>query len=183
MNASFSWQLGSMLVALAAVWLDDASKYLIEREGRHELKATVMLQEEQGGFAGINVSCWTIKPCGEWSYSEYQIVGGKERPDSRRTKTGKLSDKELQQLAKQLAAQNLAGLPRAVGQAAPVNPHRYTLRFGKEVESTVLGAEPRNDNEIKKNILTARVHEEAATAAQARFAAIAQAIVDQTKGR
>src|SRR6266480_7921094 len=99
--------LASSLLVLAAAAHADVQKYLGDREGKPELKATLTLQEEQGGIAGINVYRWTIKPSGEWTYAEYQLVGGKERPGSREEKTGKLTGRELRTLTRDLASQDL----------------------------------------------------------------------------
>jgi hypothetical protein len=183
MSWSLLWLVGPALFGLATPCGEDMNKYLVKRGGKEELRETLTLQEEQGGIAGVNVYRWKIGPSGNWTYTEYQMVGGKERPGSRHARKGRLDEKDLRTLAKQLESSDLAGLPPEVGKESSVNPHRYVLSFGKETESRIVGAPPRTDDDLKKNILSALANDDSAGGALSRFAAIAQTVQDVTTRR
>ena len=98
-------------------------KYLT-KEGK--LSATLTLKNVQGGFAGFVGVIWTIHPDGSWGRK--RIVGRTTRkPDI----NGKLSAKQLQQVADVLAHAQVDKLPARLGEFRGANRHVITLGWGK----------------------------------------------------
>ena len=99
-------------------------KYLT-KEGK--LSATLTLKDVQGGFAGFTGVVWTIRPDGTWDRK--RIVGRATRkPDL----NGKLSARQLQQIADALAHAQMSKLPARLGKFRGANPHMVTLGWGKQ---------------------------------------------------
>jgi hypothetical protein len=150
---------------------------MIARGDRVELRHPLQLREEQGGIAGTSVSTWTVEPSGPWSYTEALVRGGKEVPESRSEKKGTLTQEQLASLARVLAAEDLAGLPAQIGaEPSGVNPHSYTLTFGK-VRSTVAGVAARRGGCLRANILEGTAEGKTTESSpRLRFAKLAQAL-------
>jgi len=91
-----------------------------------KLSATLKLKDVQGGFAGFTGVIWTIHPDGSWDRK--RIVGHATRkPDL----TGKLTAKQLQQIADVLVHAQVDKLPGRLGKFHGANPHVVTLGWGK----------------------------------------------------
>jgi hypothetical protein len=149
----------AMATTVAGFEGDDLGAYLTEANGQHMLKEKLVLREEQGGFAGLTGTIWTIEPSGHWRVESFRPdKAGNEELTTRRE--GRMTAEQLATLAKGLAAQDLASLPAKLGRDAKVNPHRYSLKFGKK-HSTLAGVGPRRDQSIRENILKAATSKEA----------------------
>jgi hypothetical protein len=153
----------------------DLSTYLGEKEGRKALKEPLILREEQGGYAGITGTVWTIEPSGQWRVARFSPnKDGTERLSTLRT--GTLSPADLESLARTLDAQDLMGLPETTGPKAKVNPHRITLKFGRKT-ATLEGVPPRRNLSIAENLhKAAGAIQGADTAVWERFANVVQAV-------
>jgi hypothetical protein len=91
-----------------------------------KLKERLEVQELQGGVVGFTGTYYAINPDGTWK------VGGVFREELKEPKAkGKLTAKELAELAGQLARQDLAHLP-GHGEST-VNPRVVRIRFGQKV--------------------------------------------------
>ncbi|MEE3371039.1 MAG: hypothetical protein VX346_17015 [Planctomycetota bacterium] len=120
-----------MSLGIAASLLCDSSaqaqfpreKYL-HKNGK--LKATLILQETQAGANGTQGVLWTVRPSGAWD--RRQVVGRITRKPDR---TGKLTARQLQQLADVLAHAQVEQLPVRLGTYRGKKPHLVTLRWGK----------------------------------------------------
>jgi hypothetical protein len=99
---------------------EKSEKYL--KDGR--LKERIELDETQGGFAGFTGRYYVIEPDGSWSTGPIKPQSKKGEP----TAKGKLTEKQLAGLAKELGRHDLAGLPSHG--ATRVNPKVVTIRFG-----------------------------------------------------
>ena len=98
------------------------------------LSATLMLKDVQGGFAGFTGVIWTIRPDGSWDRK--RIIGHTtHKPDF----NGKLSAKQLQQIADVLTHAQMNKLPVRLGKFRGVNPHVVTLGWGKRQYVWTLG--------------------------------------------
>ncbi len=97
----------------------------LAKDGR--LSAALKLKDVQGGFAGFTGVIWTLHPDGSWDCK--RIVGRATRkPDL----TGKLTAKQLQQIADVLAHAQVDKLPGRLGKFRGANPHVVTLGWGKQ---------------------------------------------------
>jgi len=113
------------LAALAAAGRAAEPADYLTKDG--QLKHPLEFRDGQGGIAGVTGTAWTIRPDGSWAVATFlndkeQKVLGK----------GKLGAKQLAALAGHLAAQDVAGLPKAMGGFTGANPHTFTLRFGDQ---------------------------------------------------
>jgi hypothetical protein len=158
-------------------------QYVLTHKDKIELKESLVLKEEQGGFAGNTVRTWTVQPSGAWAFVQVLVdANGKEKAATRKELKGTLDQREVNELAKTLAAKDLAGLPGELGRKSTVNPHRYVLKFGKH-ESRLEGALPRRAGPIQENIIRSAPKVETEQDAWLRFAAIAHVIETVTKQR
>ena len=96
----------------------------LAKDGR--LSATLKLKDVQGGFAGFTGVIWTLHPDGSWDCK--RIVG---RATRKSDLTGKLTAKQLQQIADVLAHAQVDKLPGRLGKFRGANPHVVTLGWGK----------------------------------------------------
>ncbi len=97
----------------------------LAKDGR--LSATLKLKDVQGGFAGFTGVIWTLHPDGSWDCK--RIVG---RATRKSDLTGKLTAKQLQQIADVLAHAQVDKLPGRLGKFRGANPHVVTLGWGKQ---------------------------------------------------
>ncbi|MBB74560.1 MAG: hypothetical protein CMJ75_08610 [Planctomycetaceae bacterium] len=98
-------------------------KYL-HKNGK--LRATLLLQDTQAGANGPQGVLWTVRPSGAWD--RRQVVGRITRKPDR---NGKLTVRQLQQLADVLAHAQVEQLPAKLGSYRGKKPHLVTLRWGK----------------------------------------------------
>jgi hypothetical protein len=110
----------------------DENPYL-DKDGK--LKQELVLIDSQGGFAGFSGHRWTIAADGAWRREPF--LNEKVR---KAEATGKLSSKQLAALADRLAGEKLLDLPKQIGPDPMVNPHIFTLKFGKHETALVLPA-------------------------------------------
>ncbi len=103
----------------------------LDKDGK--LKDELVLIDSQGGFAGFSGHRWTIAADGAWRRQPFlnETVRKAEA-------TGKLSAKQLAALAERLAREKLLDLPKQIGPDPMVNPHIFTLKFGKHETSLIL---------------------------------------------
>ena len=154
------------------------AKYL-GSDGKN-LKESLVLREEQGGIAGTSVTEWTIEKDGKWTLAQFLVAGnGKEQDGTRQKTAGQLKPTELTKLVERLAADNMLDLPATLGTAAKINPHNYVLHFGKK-KITLSGAQPRIDNNLKANVLSAVPDTDPTTADVKRLAEIVNLVVSLT---
>ena len=99
-------------------------KYL-QKNGN--LKAMLILRDVQVGTTGYQGTRWTVRPSGAWD--RRQVVGRITRKPDR---TGKLTVRQLQQLADVLAHAQVKDLPVRLGTYRGKTPHRVTLGWGKQ---------------------------------------------------
>lgn len=97
----------------------------LAKDGR--LSAALKLKDVQGGFAGFTGVIWTLHPDGSWDCK--RIVG---RATRKSELTGKLTTKQLQQIADVLAHAQVDKLPGRLGKFRGANPHVVTLGWGKQ---------------------------------------------------
>ena len=98
-------------------------KYL-HKNGK--LKATLILKDLQAGANGTQGALWSVRPSGAWD--RRQVVGRITRKPDR---TGKLTARQLQQLADVLAHAQLEQLPVRLGNYRGKTPHLVTIGWGK----------------------------------------------------
>jgi hypothetical protein len=124
---------------------------------------------------------WVVEPDGRWSLIDIKPAGtGKVRETPRQS--GKLTPEELVALAKDLAAHNLVGLPKNVGELVRANPHRIILKFGDK-ETILNGIVPRRKaEETTREIIekSAPKQDEAAGKIWNKVAALAHSIEGRT---
>ena len=123
--------------------------YLVDKEGRKVLKEPLTLREQQDGFAGKGGTVWTVEPSGRWHVSRFRSGQDGERLTPLRD--GTLSATELEDLAKALVAQDLAGLPEKTGTEPRVNARLVVLKFGQKT-ATLAGIPPRRDQSLAETI-------------------------------
>jgi hypothetical protein len=117
------------LLAPAAPAGKDVGDYLT-KEGT--LKHPLEILDVQGGFAGFTGTLWSVRPDGEWKRSA--VVQKKNKL----LNEGKLSSKQLRELAATLAKYDLLHLDDQGRVAA--NPHNVSITFGKHSCEIRLGA-------------------------------------------
>jgi hypothetical protein len=124
------------LAALAGAGQAAGPADYLTKDGK--LKHALEFRDGQSGFAGVTGTAWRVEPDGSWAVTTFR--------NDTRLKTlakGKLSAKQLAALARHLAAQDVAGLPKAMGGFTGANPHTFTLRFGDRVTAvTVAPGQP-----------------------------------------
>jgi hypothetical protein len=156
---------------------DQYQNYLVEKDGKPHLKHRLVIREEQLGFAGVSGRMWDIEPDGQWKLVDLQPAGsGKVQETTRQN--GRLTAKQLVTLAKELASQDLAGLPNKIGEAPRANPHRIVMKFG-EKQMVLNGIVPRRSREttMRELITKSAPKQEALGSPQwARWAAVAHAV-------
>ena len=91
-----------------------------------QLKATLILKDLQAGANGTQGTLWTVRPSGAWD--RRQVVGRVTRKPDR---TGKLTARQLQQLADVLAHAQVEQLPVRLGNYRGKTPHLVTIGWGK----------------------------------------------------
>ena len=104
----------------------------LTRDGK--LSATLTLKDVQGGFAGFTGVIWTIRPDGSWDRKRI-ISRTTQKPDL----NGKLSAKQLRQIADVLTHAQVDKLPARLGKFRGVNPHVVTLGWGNRQCAWTLG--------------------------------------------
>lgn len=167
---------------LAGVFAADERQYRTGKEGHQQLKETLTVREEQGGVAGTSVKEWTVRPSGKWVFAQYLNRGEKEAAGSRSQKTGMLTQKQLAELGDRLSRHDLLGLPENLGQRAKVNPHQYTLQFGKK-QTVIAGVPPRTEGKAEANIIGAAPKDAKEEAARwKRAAQLVQTVIELTTG-
>lgn len=114
-----------------------ADDYLT-KEGKlaKQLKAV----ELQGGFAGNTGVRYTVETDGSWT-SE-RLFNQKSTPKDK----GKLTKKELAELAATLKKFDLLKLPEKTGQVNGANPHSIDLEFGTHKASLIGRTPPKVDS-------------------------------------
>jgi hypothetical protein len=135
----------ALLLTLLGASVSFAEDKSQEDEGR-ESEATILtakgrlaeelvIRDSQGGFAGFSGWIWTIEPDGGWRREPFL------NEDVRKAdQTGKLTAEDLAALAKDLEEHGLLKLPENIGGEPMVNPHVFTITFGKLQSQLVLGA-------------------------------------------
>jgi hypothetical protein len=108
------------VTALPAPAGKDAGDYLT-KDG--QLKHALDILDVKGGFAGFTGTQLTVQPEGTWKSAAVALN------QSKLVSEGKLTPKQLADLAKSLAKYDLLHLPDE-GKVM-VNPHLITLTFGK----------------------------------------------------
>jgi len=116
-------QVACLLLIFAVEAALPRDRYLT-KDGK--LSATLTLKDVQGGFAGFTGVIWTLHPDGSWGRK--RIVG---RATRKSDLTGKLTAKQLQQIADVLAHAQVDKLPGRLGKFRGANPHVVTLGWGK----------------------------------------------------
>lgn len=135
----------------------------------------ITLREEQNGIGGTNVREWVIEKAGKWRLTTYQLDEGKEIPESRKEKIGKLSAERLAEFQKFLEKQSISTLPERFGTPAPVNDRSYTVRYAcKEVR--IVGVGPASGGSVKSAIQKAAGSQASADAQ--RLAEVVQAVIE-----
>jgi hypothetical protein len=112
------------LAALAAAGRAAEPADYLTKDG--QLKHALEFRDGQGGFAGVTGTAWKVEPDGSWAVTTFL-----NDKDQKTLARGKLSAKQLSALAGHLAAQDVTGLPKALGGFTGANPHTFTLRFGE----------------------------------------------------
>src|SRR5262245_44444635 len=97
-----------------------------------KLKETLEIRDLQGGFAGFTGKMWKIEPDGKW------MMGSVFRLKVKDVAQGKLSEKELADLAKELARFDASNL-KDQGKVT-TNPHVVRIKWGKHEAALTLGA-------------------------------------------
>ena len=113
-----------------------AQNYLT-KEG--QLAQPLKLLQLQGGFAGFTGVQYAIAPDGTWTSET--VFQQKRKPKS----NGKLSAKELANLAAILDKHDLAKLPAKSGKPPGANPHSITFEFGDKKAMLVGQTPPKRD--------------------------------------
>jgi hypothetical protein len=147
------------VTSLKAAGAKDREQSYVDPQGR--LRSALVLRDAQSGFAGQTGNVWTIEPDGTWRHQTFLNRMVRD-PDSQ----GKLTRKQLDGLASALKQHDLSGLPEKLGKNPGVNPHVFSISFGKLSSSMMLrgGADvPKADPRQSKT-------------ADQRFAAIVRAI-------
>ena len=178
------WAVATLVGPLTLEKATQMDQYVLTNKDKMQLKENLVLKEEQGGIAGRTVRTWTVQPSGAWTFVQVLVdPNGAEIAGTRKELKGTLDQRDVKELAKALAAKDLAGLPGALGQKSKVNPHSYVLGFGKR-ESRIDGALPRRGEPIQENIIrSAPVKDAAEQNPWRRFADIAHVIETVTKQR
>lgn len=91
-----------------------------------KLTATLVFRDTQGGFAGFTGQTYEVKPDGSWTITRV-FNQRKFKPHA----SGKLSKKQLAELAKVLSKNRIKTLPKQSGSRAQANPLLLTLTYGK----------------------------------------------------
>lgn len=113
-----------------------------------KLKERLEILELQGGVVGFTGNYYAVEPDGSWSTGSVIPAGEKKREPKA---TGKLTDNQLDQLAKELLKQDLDNLP---SHGKPVvNPKVIKIRFGEKV--SVLQPN-RGDSLVEDELIRAR---------------------------
>ena len=99
-------------------------KYL-RKDGK--LAATLTLKDLQSGTNGVKGTIWTVRPNGSWDRK--QVAGRTTRKPDR---SGKLTARQLQQLADVLAHAQVQKLPARLGTFRGAKPHVVTLGWRKQ---------------------------------------------------
>lgn len=140
----------------------DGDSIYLDEDGK--LRHDLVLKDAQGGFAGFSGQIITIEPDGSWRRQPFLNANVRKAEAE-----GKLESEKLTAVAAQLEKFDFNSLPEKMGKPTGVNPHVFTISFGKRAVSLTLaaGAElPKADD---------------GDAPQARFAAIAHAILGAVK--
>lgn len=128
------------------------------------LKHSLVLRDAQSGFAGESGQLWTIETGGSWNVSPFLNRNVRDA-----TASGKLSQKQLREIADVLAKAKFNELPNRMGKFTGANPHTFSVKLGeKQVALVMRGGMP---------LLAAG---EAKTAEQ-RFAAVVNAVRSKLK--
>src|SRR5262249_52105680 len=96
------------LAALAAAGRAAEPADYLTKDG--QLRHALEFRDGQGGVAGVTGTAWTVHPDGSWVVATF--LNDKEQ---KVLSKGKLSAKQLAALAGHLAAQDVTGLPKAMG--------------------------------------------------------------------
>src|SRR6476660_7108429 len=91
----------------------------------NNLTSHLVVEDVQSGVTGLSGHRWTIEPSGEWE---------QDRVLNRQTtseKKGKLSIKQIQSLARELANSKFAELPAQTGKKT-INPRLIAIRYGRK---------------------------------------------------
>jgi hypothetical protein len=153
MNPFVPFVIGWSLLAPCAAQADDQKfpEYLTKVADRFQLKHRLELRDEISGFAGLSGRMWAVEPDGRWSLALLQPAGsGKVKEVVQ--KSGELKPDDIVSLAKDLAANDLAGLPANHGEIPRINPHRIVLTFGDK-KVVLNGIVPRRKSETMREIV------------------------------
>jgi hypothetical protein len=99
-------------------------KSFLTKDGK--LTERIVYKVSQSGFAGVTGFFWTIEPDGSWTRRSF-INRTVRKVDSK----GKLTAKQLQQLATVLSKNQARKLPLKLGSKPMVNPRIVSLTVGK----------------------------------------------------
>jgi hypothetical protein len=123
----------SLSLAAGAASADD----YLTKDGKlaKQLKAV----ELQGGFAGNTGVRYTVEADGSWTSEA--LFNQKSTPKDK----GKLTKKELTDLAATLKKFDLLKLPEKTGQVTGANPHSIDLEFGTHKASLIGRTPPKLD--------------------------------------
>src|SRR5689334_19536350 len=113
-----TFTLGALFITLAGVSADD---YIKDGKLTQQLKITQL----QGGFAGFTGFEYVIEADGTWTMGS--VFQRKTTPKG----NGKLTAKELEQVAAIMKKYDLEKLPENAGKKVGANPHTITIEFGK----------------------------------------------------
>lgn len=100
-----------------------------------KLAQTLTFRDTQGGFAGFTGNTYQVNPDGSWTVTRV-FNRRKFEPHAK----GKLSEKQLKELAEVLKKNKVRLLPAKSGSRAQANPLLMTLTFGKTKSVVALRA-------------------------------------------
>jgi hypothetical protein len=135
----------------------DVADYIKEGMLKHPLE----ILDVQGGFAGFTGILISVQPTGEWKRSSVALKKSKVLEE------GKLTEKQMAQLARDLAKYDLLHLTDHGKNA--VNPHNVSITFGKHTSELRLG--------------TSQKLPEPGDSVAGRYSGIVRAVQDLCKGK
>lgn len=97
------------------------------------LKHSLVLRDAQSGFAGESGQIWTISSDGSWKVTPFLNRNIRDA-----TASGKLSGKQLGEIANSLAQAKFNELPNRIGKFTGANPHTVSIKFGEQQAALVM---------------------------------------------
>ena len=183
MNPFVPCVIGWSLLASGIAMADDQKflDYVTKVGDQFQLKHRLELRDEVSGFAGLSGRMWAVEPDGHWKLALLQPAGsGKVKEVVQ--KSGQLKPDEIVSLAKDLAANDLAGLPGEHGESPRINPHRIVLKFGDK-KVVLNGIVPRRKSETMREIVakSSPGEEKSGATIWNRWSALAHSIESRTE--